>query len=214
MMYSTHKAGGALFALVGFDLLSRNNLLPAGIDSWLQLVLLYPVCSFASVAPDLDHGWSSVKEHTPASWLVHKLIHLTKPRHRSWQTHCVVLAGGFIGLLLSLVYAMQELSWFGVRGINVAVIRLLVYGLGLGIGSHLVLDLFTTDGIWLIPGIKIRLVPHSSKYGTDTKYEHRVRAFLYVSVALALIWVLNPFNVQEYIIEAVEYLIKMVKSWF
>lgn len=200
MMYATHKAGGALFALVGFELLSRNNLLASDIAPMLQLVLMYPACSFGSTAPDLDHGWSSVKEHTPFNCLVHKILHLTKPAHRSWQTHCILVSGGFLALLFSLVYAMQELNWFALSSVSIALIRLLVIGLGLGIASHLVLDTFTMDGVWLIPGVKFRLVPHSAVFGTDTKYERIVRGILYFLVGIMLIWVLNPFGLQDVVL--------------
>ena len=200
MMYATHKAGGALFALIGFDILARNNLLASDISPFLQLILMYPACSFGSTAPDLDHPWCNVKEHTPFNWLVHKIVHLTKPSHRSWQTHCLLLTGGFLALLFSLLYALQTLHWFALSDVSIALIRLIVIGLGLGLASHLVLDTFTMAGIWLVPGVKFRLVPHTKAFGTDTTYERVVRVILYIAVGLMLIWVLNPFGLQEAIL--------------
>lgn len=199
MMYATHKAGGALFALAGFEILSKCNVLQTDIEPWLQLVLMYPACSFGSTLPDLDHHWGSVKEHTPFNWLVHKVLHLTKPKHRSWQTHCLLVAGGFIALMFSLLYAMHVYRWFNVGDTALSIITLLLTGLGLGIASHLFLDTFTRAGIWLVPGVKFRLVPNSSTFSTGTTYETVVRAILYVLLALLLVWVLNPFGVQTWV---------------
>ena len=200
MMYATHKAGGALFALIGFEVLSKNNLLIPDISPWLQLVLMYPACSFGSTLPDLDHGWGSVKEHTPTSWVVHKLIHVTKPKHRSWQTHSLLMNIAIYGLMFSLLYAMSIYHWFGVSDAEVALIRLLLMGLVLGITSHLFLDAFTMAGIWLLPGVPLRFVPKSEIFGTGTTYETVWRRLLYVLLVLMLVWVLNPFGLQEYII--------------
>lgn len=196
MMYATHKAGGALFALVGFEVLSKNNLLIPDISPWLQLILMYPAASFGSTFPDLDHHWGSVKEKTPMNWLLHKILHLTQPKHRSWQTHCLLIAFGACALAFSLLYAMTVYRWFGVNDSTLAIIRLLVMGISLGVLSHLVLDAFTRSGIWLIPGVKIRLVPDSENFSTDTPYETVVRVILYILTALTVLWILNPFGLQ------------------
>lgn len=197
MMYATHKAGGALFALVGFEVLAKNNMLQADIEPWLQLILMYPACSFGSTFPDLDHHWGSVKEHTPVNWLIHKIIHITQPKHRSWQTHSILVTGGLIALMFSLLYATRVFGWFNLSAFALDIVTLLITGLSLGIASHLFLDTFTRAGIWLVPGIKMRLVPNSEKFSTDTTYESIVRAILYVLTGLMLIWVLNPFGLQE-----------------
>ena len=200
MLYATHKAGGALFCLVGFEVLKANSMLADDISPWLQLVLMYPACSFGSTFPDLDHHWGSVKEHTPFSWLVHKILHLTKPKHRSWQTHCWLVTGGFIGLLFSLLYAMSVYQPFGLTPSEISLIRLIVMGFGIGVVSHLFLDTFTRRGTMIIPGVTFRLVPNSETFSTGTTYENIVRGFLYVLTGLALIWVLSPFGLQDLVL--------------
>lgn len=203
MMYATHKAGGALFALIGFEVLAKNNMLQADVEPWLQLVLMYPACSFGSTLPDLDHHWGSVKEHTPFNWLIHKILHLTKPKHRSWQTHSIMVTGGLVALMFSLLYATSVFGWFNLSAFALDVLTLLIMGLALGIASHLFLDAFTRSGIWLIPGVKLRLVPNNENFSTGTKYETIVRVILYILTAMLLLWVLNPFDMQGAILNLI-----------
>ena len=42
----------------------------------------------------------------------------------------------------------------------------------------MILDSITTDGVHLIPGIKIRLVPRKSVFGTGTKWEDGIFVLL------------------------------------
>ena len=197
MMYATHKVGGAFAALLGFEIMRQNGMLDTDIEPWCQLLVMYPACSFGSTLPDLDHIWNNVKEKTPFNWLIHKLIHITNPKHRSWQTHSLLVTGGMLALLYSLVYALDVFRWFDISGFSLLLIKLLSIGLGFGVASHLILDSFTRAGIWLFPGVKIRLVPDSPVFSTDTKYEKVWRVVLYIATTLMLIWVLNPFGLQS-----------------
>lgn len=203
MMYATHKAGGALFALVGFEVLTKTQVLQLNdIEPWLQLVLMYPACSFGSTFPDLDHHWGSVKEHTPTNWVVHKIIHLTQPKHRSWQTHCLLISVGFLALLFALLYALYVFRWEGISDTSLSILTLLIMGFGLGVASHLFLDSFTRSGIWLIPGVKLRLVPNNEHFSTGTPYETGVRVIVCILTALVLIWILSPFGLQDFVLGA------------
>lgn len=94
------------------------------------------------------------------NWVVHKLIHLSNPKHRSWQTHSVLVTGGFLFLLYAMVSAGNLLfHTMGLSHTDWIILRMLVYGLILGVSSHLVADLLNPQGIHLIPGYKVRLVP-------------------------------------------------------
>lgn len=196
MMYATHKAGGCLAALIGFEVMQKQGWLIPDLEPWVQLILMYPATSFGSTFPDLDHHWGSVKEHTPVNYFVHKLLHITQPKHRSWQTHCLLITGGFCALMFSLIYAIQTLQPELISPAGLSLVTLLLIGLNLGIASHLILDMFTTAGIWLVPGVKLRLVPKSMVFSTDTTYEKIVRVLLYIACVLMLIWVINPFDLQ------------------
>lgn len=201
MTYATHKAGGALFALTGFAILSKTTLISPEIEPLLALTLMYPASSFGSTFPDLDHGWNSIKEHTPVSWVVHKIISITKPRHRSWQTHSLSISLVGIALMYLMLWLWNTNQWFGTSQISLSIIFLLITGFSLGVLSHLFLDLFTRAGIWLVPGVKIRLVPDNETFSTDSKgtYETIWRVVLYVLDAILFIWILNPFGIQQMI---------------
>lgn len=205
MVYATHKAGGALFALAGFEIISKHtNLISPEIAPWLALMLMYPASSFGSTLPDLDHNWSNVKEHTPLNWLINKAIHLTGPRHRSWQTHCWVITAILITLLYVFLGLWRAKGWFDTSQTTISILYLLVTGLSLGITSHLFLDMFTRAGCWLIPGVKVRFVPNDEKFSCsgDSTYEIVWRMILYILDALLLIWILNPFGIQQLIISS------------
>lgn len=200
MIYATHKAGGALFALTGFAILSRTSLISPEIEPWMALALMYPASSFGSTLPDLDHNWNSVKEHTPVNWLIHKIIGLTRPIHRSWQTHCLGLSLIGIALMYVLLWLWNTNQWFGTPQTTLSILFLLITGLSLGILSHLFLDTFTRAGIYLIPKVKIRLVPDNETFSTGSTYENVWRVVLYILDGILLIWVLNPFGIQQLIL--------------
>lgn len=200
MNYATHKAGGALFALAGFEILSKTGLTTPEIEPWMAMILMYPASSFGSTLPDLDHNWNSVKEHTPTNWLIHKLIHITQPHHRSWQTHSLLIAIFQIIALYVILWMWHTNQWFSTSSITLSILYLLVTGFSLGILSHLFLDMFTRAGIWLLPGVKMRLVPDKETFSTGSTYETVWRVILYVLDALLLIWILNPFGIQQLIL--------------
>ena len=199
MMYATHKAGGALFALAGFEILSKTGMITPDIEPWLAMLIMYPASSFGSTFPDLDHNWNNVKEHTPVNLLIHKILHLTRPRHRSWQTHCLVITLALIAGAFTFLSLWQHYQWWGASQLTISLIYLMIAGFSLGIFSHLFLDTFTRAGIWLVPKVHLRLVPDTDVFGTGTTYETIWRVALYILDALLLIWVLNPFGLQQLI---------------
>ena len=202
MTYATHKAGGALFALAGFEILSKTGLLVSDIEPWMALILMYPASSFGSTFPDLDHSWDKVKEHTPTNAVIHKLLHITHPHHRSWQTHSLILSAIEIALIYLVLWLWKTYQWFNTSPITISILYLIITGFSLGIASHLFLDMFTRAGIWIIPGMKakIRLVPDDEKFSCGDKngsYETIWRVILYILTALLCIWILNPFGLQQ-----------------
>ena len=59
--------------LVAYDIMQKSQMLPSTLNPYVQLAILYPICSWASTAPDLDHALSNVKEQTPLNILIHRL---------------------------------------------------------------------------------------------------------------------------------------------
>jgi membrane-bound metal-dependent hydrolase YbcI (DUF457 family) len=187
MLYKTHKIGGAFFMLLGFKYLEHKGLLIPDVTPAVQLFMMYPAASWASTLPDLDHCIDNVKEQTPVNILIHKLLHLTKPKHRSWQTHSVLVTGGFCFLLWSLTRLL-----FALQGntIETIYLRLIVTGVTLGIASHLVLDSLTTAGIYIIPGYKFRVVPKTKAFATGTRWESMIFRILFILVAILFLDIL------------------------
>lgn len=187
-MYRTHKAGGALAMAVSFEIMRSNNMLVPELNNYIQLAIMYPAASWGSVAPDLDHHWGSVKEKTPFNIVVHKLLHLSHPHHRSWQTHSLLVTGGFLALLYSLVLAGDNI--FGTGSLNSmdwVILRLIVMGFIVGVVSHLILDSMSMAGIHTIPDKKFRVVPNSSFFATDSKWETFVYYFCLTATALVVV---------------------------
>ena len=95
-------------------------------------------------------------------------------------------------LALTTVYLHK---WFS--PVSITILTILIAGFSLGLLSHLFLDMLTRAGIWLLPGVKFRLVPNTEFFSTGSIYESICRGVLYVLDALLIIWILNPFNLQS-----------------
>lgn len=192
MLYKTHKAGGTLFMLAGFKYLESKGMLLPDVNPIVQLMIMYPASSWGSTAPDLDHHIGSVKEITPFNLLVHKVLHLTKPKHRSWQTHSVLVTGGLCLLFFSISVLLFAL--FGNTVENVY-IRLNIVGGCLGVMSHLVMDSLTTAGIHIWPGMKFKLVPSTKEFATGTTWENFIFKITMIANAFLLLdIILNVFG--------------------
>ena len=108
-------------------------------------------------------------------------MHLTNPHHRSWQTHSILVTGGFCFLMWSIVNLCYVL--YG-NTTTILLLRLMIVGLTVGVVSHLVLDVLTTAGIHTIPGKKLRLVPKSSMFATGTPWESFIMKLLCLGIIL------------------------------
>jgi hypothetical protein len=53
MLGRTHRAGGVVFMLVGFEVLRQKGLLLPDINPLIQLAVMYPVSQYGSTLPDL-----------------------------------------------------------------------------------------------------------------------------------------------------------------
>lgn len=186
MMYRTHKAGGTLGMLVAFEVMKTQGLLLPDVNSFIQLAMMYPASSWGATVPDLDHHLGSVKEHTPFNLFVHKILHLTHPTHRSWQTHSLYVTVPICLLLLALVYLGN--SFFDTVGaIEWIYVRMVIIGANIGVFSHLLLDALSTGGIWVIPGVKLRFVPKSSAFATGGLWETVVFYILMIFITLGIV---------------------------
>lgn len=190
MMGKTHKAAGCLAMLFAYEYMSKHNLLLDSVNPLVQLMIMYPACSWGSTAPDLDQGDDAIPEKTPISILVHKIIYLGKVRHRSWQTHSPWMFIVINAVIWALWYA---LSVFGTAGgivcdIDLTILRLIFVGFGVGFASHLIADTFTYQGIPLTKKHHLRLVPKVDMFKTNTKYETVVRYLIYIAIVVIVVF--------------------------
>lgn len=179
MNYLTHKAGGTLGMLVAFELMKKHGMLVQDINPYIQLLLMYPIASWGSTAPDLDIARSKSAEQTPIDRAASAFLRLIGAKHRSWQTHCLAITG-VLTIALPILLETWGAKTFG--AFDLCLLRLLIYGLATGIMSHLILDAMTPEGIHIIPNVKIRLVPRTPFFSTGGLWEHFIRILIYIAI--------------------------------
>lgn len=204
MTYKTHKVGGAVAMLLAFEIMRTKGWVAPNINELVQLAVMYPAASWGSTALDLDHHINSVKEQTPFNLLCHKLLHLTHPKHRSWQTHSVLLLTA-ICIVLMLVINYVNIKHGSLGSFEWLYLRFILMGAWVGAMSHLFLDLITVQGVYLGIKKKFRLVPRMKFFTVDGGWEEFVRGVLYAIVVLLFLNILlrtagiNVFQILEYL---------------
>ena len=190
--------------LLAFTVMREKGYLPPDVNEFISLAVMYPFCSWGSIASDLDHGKDSIPDKDPVSIAINKVLRLTGAKHRSWQTHSILVTGGFLFLLNALWVLLGVClgtdKWSGTPGVlnanDLAILHLMIMGFTVGVISHLVLDALSTAGIHIIPGLKFRLVPPKPAFATGTSWEKGVFAVLIIGIVLLFtdIVTLEVFN--------------------
>lgn len=194
MLGRTHRAGGTFAMLLTFTIMKHKGLLLPEVNDLVQLGIMYPICSWASIAPDLDHGADSIPDKDPVSILINKLLKLSGAKHRSWQTHSLLVTGGFLFILYMLINMYSKYS--GGQSIDWMILRLLLIGFSVGVLSHLILDMFSTAGVHIWPGFKMRFVPKTSAFSTGSTWEKIVFGILITGIiVMTLNLILGVFNI-------------------
>lgn len=165
----THTQGGFLFALMTSPFIVST----LGISNKVYacfLVIVYVYGSyFGSVLPDIDMKSSYISKKIP---IVYKLFGKNF-KHRGF-THSLIFLLILWGCASSLV---------GLSGGDY-IVKLFFYGLLIGYISHIALDLFTSDGVYLFaPYNKIIKLANIK---TNSKKEKRVQKFLELATLMAL----------------------------
>lgn len=169
MTGKTHKLGGFVCSVVGFELLRRNGMLIDGVNEGLQWLAMYPFCYWGSVASDLDHNDQAIPMKDPPSIVFHKMLHLTAPlkklleksgdnksvaykiaslfdaSHRSWQTHSDLT----LFVLLWLIHMILG-GRFQLGAVDSLLLSLMLMGVTTGLVAHFILDMLTTEGVWSV----------------------------------------------------------------
>lgn len=187
MMGKTHRAGGVVFMLGAFEIMNAQGMLLPDVNPFVQLAVMYPASQWGSTFPDLDHHWESVGAKTPFNKLVHFLLHLTQPKHRSWQTHSIFFTGGLLALIYALVL-LGNATYGELGSTDWVIIRLITVGVIVGVASHMFLDFINPSGIHLYPGFKIRAVPKTAFFATGGRWETIV---YYVCMVVSMVFLIN-----------------------
>lgn len=181
MLGKTHHAGGTVAALLAFEVMRSKGWLVPNCNEFVQLLMMYPFASFGCIFSDLDHGPDTIPSKDPVAIGINKFLRMTGAKHRSWQTHSILVTGGFCFLLFALLYWLNTM-YSGT--IEIACLTLALIGFVCGLASHLILDAFSTAGIHIWPGFKLRFVPKSSMFATGGTWEKIVFYILIVIMVL------------------------------
>lgn len=225
MTGKTHKQGGILCSIVGFLILKYNGLLLSNVNEFLQLIIMYPFVVWGSTMPDLDHTWNSCPDKSLPNYLINKLLHITSKgedflenclsanekktnikyklcklfnaKHRSWQTHSELTLVVIVMLLQSISRGNFNST---LSSVDNAILSLILMGAGLGILTHLILDIMTVKGMVFVTGIlfnklikrhilpeRIRIVPKMSLFTGDSAWEGVVQKIIKISTAISVI---------------------------
>lgn len=194
MQGKTHKAGGVLATFITFEVLRSKGLLLPETNEYLQLLVMYPFAIWGSVAADLDHGMQSIPARDPISIGIHKLLRIMGAKHRSWQTHCLLITLGFTLFIMS-IFKFLEVRYYS-SGLDLTVMRLIFYGATIGLVSHLFLDMITPSGVHIVPNVKFSLVPNTRFFSTGNTWEQIIHTIIMFSnfIFIAIIF-LRFFNI-------------------
>lgn len=223
MTGKTHRVGGVLCVLAGFSYLQYKGLLLNNVNDILELTIMYPFAIYGSTFSDLDHNAHSAPSKDLVSIIINRFLHLTTKlhettgkaifgildaKHRSWQTHSEVF-------LLLLLFGLKKVISSGLETRNpleYSMIALIGVGFILGVISHLILDMLTTEGIWSLILViigkilphggsipkKLSIVPHTKVFHTGGRWETIVRWVLVaISVVLfiRIVYVMQPYRI-------------------
>lgn len=246
MTGKTHSSGGSLAALVGVIILREQAVVIGGVGFFVQFLLIYPFAMYGGILPDIDHHLNASPLKDPVNVVLNKTLHIVnkpynkymelvdKPNkksfkykflnsfrcvHRSWQTHSEIV---LLGIILLIMFLLN--NNFGTSGV---ILTIVLVGLGLGVVSHIVLDMMTTAGVPFLTGKvlnkaglrvlpeKIRLVPNTSFFATGTKYEEVVRKIIRVVSFILIIYIIWQYVLVEtlHIGVSPKYLYYVLKSY-
>jgi len=232
MTKRTHVQGGMLSSVVGFMLLRYYGLLYSDMNLFTQWLIMYPFCLWGSTWLDLDHHIGSIPSKDYASKIIHKLLHLGSPlikqldksltekqkkestqykvlsifnaKHRSWQTHSTWT----IEILLFILYCLVNGKFVSLSAVEITCLSLILTGVIIGSIEHLLLDILTPEGIWimefivinkvlkkkvfpeklvLVPKFKSRKLRKRFNFSTGSEWEFWVQRMLKLLTRLAIV---------------------------
>lgn len=134
----------------------------------MTYILIFSSAQYGTVLADLDHHSGAIPMKNAFTLMINKLLHFIFGKsmsHRSWQTHSVDLYLIVVGLPAYFLYQyfMETGDFIVYQGYT------MLMGFMLGGIIHCVMDMFTTEGVWLSI-IYAWLRSRGKKKGTYKKY--------------------------------------------
>lgn len=169
MVKKTHTQGGFLFALITNPFIVSTLKMENKVYACFLMIVYIYGAYFGSLLPDIDMKNSYISKKVP---IVYKLFgkHF---KHRGF-THSIVF---FLMLWVcaSILVGLAEGDY---------IVKLFFYGFLIGYISHIVLDLFTSDGVYLFAPYK--KVIKLANIKTNSSKEKRVQRLLELAIFMAL----------------------------
>ena len=195
MTGKTHRQYGVCFACLASMLFYVLDI--TAINYYIALPILLMTSKSGAAFPDVDHTWRNVKDKTVVNKIINVIIHATGGKHRSWQTHSLDICAVFI---LTSLFLPQTLFNMGkMTNVNSEVLQLLMLGFASGWVSHMIADMFTSEGVRLFcfSKMKVAFVPRKLGpivFNTGHSWEEfNYRMVRIINIALGVICLIYPF---------------------
>lgn len=199
MTARTHKEFAISFVYLATFYIYSNAIIE--INYYSLLIIMLCVGASGALFPDVDHTWKNVKEKTLFNRIINTIIHLTGGRHRSWQTHSIDLCIAS-GLIL-LIYGNSFYTSGRISELDYEVFRIIIFAFYSGWISHLLSDMLTIQGVYILVLKKknVKFVPKrvgNLEFKTGERWESYVYNLVNkINIVLSLLAIVYPFMVNE-----------------
>lgn len=197
----THKQYSICFAYLTAILFF--NLGITHINYYLALPIILATSKSGALFPDVDHTWKNVHDKTTINRIINFIIHATKGKHRSWQTHSIDIC--LVFTILSYTIPNKLCNNGSISEVNKEVMILLALGFASGWISHLFSDMLTSAGVRLFcwnDKIIVKLVPKKIgklRFNTGNEWEaFNIKVMMKINKVLGVISVAYPIVLKYY----------------
>lgn len=172
-----------------------------GVD-FLDIILLTAFSTFGSTLPDIDQTQSKSGKKMPITSHIIKLVNKISKKLKLKRTF---KATGHRGLTHSFLFWFFFFTVFTILNQNIHFIEPIVwsvYGLFLGIATHLILDMFNPTGIPLFAPVSY-INFHLAKIKTDSSAEKTFKNILiffmvgFILINISKLMTTGIFNIQS-----------------
>lgn len=206
MTGQTHKRTAISFAFIGAMILYSAGLFSSGVTSntvnyYFALIIMLNIGKLGAKFPDYDHDWSNISDKSVPTKIINVLIHATRGKHRSWQTHSLDIS--VLALVLSYILPLIMYNKGNMSLVNKEAITLICIGFTCGWFSHEICDMFNGVGIRLFFWCKRRVAFVPKKIGkfhfnTGEEWEEFFyRVVKIINIVLGIASIIYPITREE-----------------